>query len=76
MSDEILEPKYKVGTRLEATTGTISEPGIKIKGIIKKTFDPKLLEDEYGKDLRYYLIEWENGEQETRHEIDIDRFAI
>ena len=77
MSDEKLEPKYKVGTKLKATLGTVSEPSdVTITGMVKKTFDPKLLEDEYGQHLRYYLVEWENGTEETRHEADIDRFAV
>ena len=47
MSDEKLETKYKVGTKLKATLGTVSEPSdVTITGVIKKTFDPKLLEDE------------------------------
>jgi hypothetical protein len=77
MSDEKLETKYEVGTKLKARLGTVSEPSdVTITGVIKKTFDPKLLEDEYGKDLRYYLVEWEDGTQETRHEVDIDRFVV
>jgi len=67
--------KYKVGQKLRATKGTFSEPSTEtVSGVIKKTFDPKLLENEQTKFLRYYLVEWEDGSEETRHEIDIDRF--
>jgi hypothetical protein len=67
--------KYKVGQKLRATLGTVSEPSTEtITGVIKKTFDPKLLESEDGKQLRYYLVEWEDGTLDTRHELDIDRF--
>jgi len=67
--------KYKVGQKLRATTGKYPDVNTgNITGVIKKTFDPKVLENDQTNQLRYYLVEWDDGTEDVRHELDIDRF--